>query len=301
MSCHFAGMQSFKDDVRTVVSGLSAAQVDRQRVLALYPPQETLDRLIDKDRRRFEEAVEKTGARLPVSALAEPINALSRNYNAEMSVTEAASEAGLETPEFLTRLSSSARLASLGFGQLAVSGGGIKREAWEKQFEDLVRELRLGDPLPRRTVLAARQTPLSQASSPSVAQLRAVANNIGPAFPRTAIAGRSTESLRSARTIFIMSRSGFFNPSDLANELLKKPDFAQMGLTITKERTAADLVIEVDRLVFTTHFPYVVVDPKNNTVVASGEVNSLFGTVPAKIAGAFTRQLKAARLARPDQ
>jgi hypothetical protein len=92
-----------------------------------------------------------------------------------------------------------------------------------------------------------------------------------------------------------MSRSGFFNPSDFANELLKKPDFAEMGLTITKDRNAADLVIEVDRLVFTTHFPYVVVDPKNNSVVASGEVNSLFGTVPAKIANAFTRQLKAAR------
>jgi mono/diheme cytochrome c family protein len=295
MSCHFAGMQSFKDDVRQVVSGLSAGQVDGQRVLALYPPQETLDRLIEKDRRRFEEAVEKTGARLPVSALAEPISALSRNYNAEMSVAEAASEAGLETPEFLTRLSTSTRLVSLGFGQLAVSRGGIKREAWEKQFGDLVRELRLGDHLPRRTLLAARQTPLSQAPSDGGAQLRAAANNIGLAFPQQAIPSRSTESLRSARTIFIMSRSGYFNPHDLANELLKKPDFSQMGLTIIKDRNAADLVIEVDRLVFTTHFPYVVVDPKNNTVVASGEVNSLFGTVPAKISNAFTKLLKAAR------
>jgi mono/diheme cytochrome c family protein len=301
MSCHFAGMQSFKDDVRPVVSGLSASQVDRQRVLALYPPQEALDRLIDKDRRRFQEAVEKTGAFVPISALEEPITALSQSYNSEMSVAEAASEAGLETPEFLTRLSSSARLASLGFGQLAVSGGGIKREAWEKQFGDLVRELRLGDHLPRTTLLAARQTPLSQASSAGAAQLRAAANNIGPAIARTAIPARSSESLRSARTIFIMSRSGFFNPSDLANELLKKSDFAQMDLTITKDRNAADLVIEVDRLVLTTHFPYVVVDPKNNTIVASGEVNSLFGTVPAKIAGAFTRQLRAARLATPDQ
>jgi hypothetical protein len=150
-------------------------------------------------------------------------------------------------------------------------------------------------------LLAARQTPLLQASSAGAAQLRAAASNIGSAFPRTAIPSRSTESLRSARTVFIMSRSGFFNPSDLANELLKKSDFTQMGLTITKDRNAADLLIEVDRLIFTTHFPYVVVDPKNNTVVASGEVNSLFGTVPAKIAGAFTRQLKAARLATPDQ
>lgn len=294
-------MQSFKDDVRTVVSGLSAEQIDRQQALALYPSQETLTQLIDKDRKRFEVAVEKTGARVPVSALAEQVNALSRKFYADMSVAEAASEAGLETPEFLTRLSGSTRLASLGFGQLAVSGGGIKREAWEKQFGDLVRELRLGVHEPRTTLSAARQTPSSQSSSAGAAQLRVAANNIGPAFSRTAIPSRSSESLRSARTIFIMSRSRFFNPNDLVNDLLKQPEFSQMGLTITKNRNAADLVIEVDRLVFTTEFPYVVVDPKNNTVVASGEVNSLFGTASAKIARAFTKQLKAARLATANQ
>ena len=261
----------------------------------LYPPQETLNRLIDKDRRRYEEAVEKAGANSPVSALAEQINALSRKYNADMSVAEAASEAGLETPEFLIRLTGSARLAALGFGQLTVSGGGIKREAWEKQFGDLVRELRLGEHLTRRTFPAARPTLSAQGSSPGPAQLRVAAGNIAPAFPRTSIPGRSTESLRSAQTIHIMSRSGFFNPRDLANELMKKPEFSQMGLTITNDRNSADLVIEVDRLVFTTHFPYVVVDPKNNTIVASGEVNSLFGTASAKIANAFIKQLKAAR------
>ena len=98
-----------------------------------------------------------------------------------------------------------------------------------------------------------------------------------------------------------MSRSGYFNPHDLANELLKKSDFSQLGLAITNDRNAADLVIEVDRLAFSTHFPYVVVDQKNNTIVASGEVNSLFGTASAKIANAFTKQLKAARLAPQDQ
>jgi mono/diheme cytochrome c family protein len=295
MSCHFTGMQSFKDDVRTVVSGLSSGQVDRQRVLALYPPQATLNRLIDKDRRRFEEAVEKTGASLQVSALAEQINAFSRKYNAEMSVAEAASEAGLETPEFLVRLTGSTQLTSLGFGQLAVSGGGIKREAWEKQFGDLVRELRLGEHLTRRTFPAARTTLSAQGSSPGPAQLRVAANNIAPDSPRTSIPSRSAESLRSAQTILIISRSGYFNPRDLVNELMKKPEVSQMGLTITNDRNGADLVIEVDRLVFTTHFPYVVVDHKNNIVVASGEVNSLFGTAAAKIANAFIKQLRAAR------
>ncbi len=294
MSCHFAGMQSFKDDVRPVVSGLSSQKVDRQRVLALYPSQETLSRLIDKDRGRFEQAIEKTGARLPVSALAEQINALSRKYYAEMSVAEAASEAGLETPEFLIRLTSSSRLASLGFGQLAVSGGGIKREAWDKQFGDLVRELRLGDPVPRRSLQTA-QALSAQASSPSAGQLSLANNNVAQALRRTTIPSRSSDSLRSARTIFVMSRSGFFNPDELADKLMRKPEFSQMGLSVTKNRTAADLVIEVDRLPFSTRFPYVIVDPGNRTVVASGQVTSLFGTATGKIANEFTKRLKAAR------
>ncbi|HWN98903.1 MAG TPA: hypothetical protein VNS63_06485 [Blastocatellia bacterium] len=295
MSCHFAGMQSFKDDVRPVVSGLSADRFDRSRALQLYPPQETLDSLIDKDRRRFERALEKTGARLPVSALAEQISALSRKYNSEVSVAEAASEAGLETPEFLTRLSASTRLTSIGFGQLAVSGGGIKREAWEKQFGELVRELRLGDHLPGRTFASSRQGLSAQASSASARQLRVAADNFAPASGRASIPSGSTESLRLAHAVFIMSRSGYFNSQDLANELLKNTEFSQMGLIITKDRTAADLVIEVDRLVFTTHFPYVVVDPRNNAIVASGEVNSLFGTAAAKISRMVIKQIKQAR------
>ncbi|MFY9609421.1 MAG: hypothetical protein WAU45_12500 [Blastocatellia bacterium] len=295
MSCHFGGMQSFKDDVRPVASGLSTEQFDLQTVLVLYPPQETLNRLIDKDRLRFQDAVEKTGGRLPVSALAEPINALSRKYRADMSVAEAASEAGLETPEFLIRLASSSRLASLGFGQLAISDGGVKRESWEKQFGDLVRELRLGDHVPRQASPSAPLAQSAQASLPAAVQLRLTNNNVAPPLRRTAIPNRSSDALRSARTIFIMSRSGFFNPDELADKLMRKPEFSQMGLSVTKDRNAADLVIEVDRLPFSTRFPYVIVDPRNRTVVGSGQVTSLFGTATGKIANEFTKQLKAAR------
>ena len=288
MSCHFAGMQPFKDDVRAVVSGMSTDQFDRQRVFALYPPQSGVDQLIDKDRGRFEAALEKTGSRAPLSAQAEPINALSRKFNAELSVAEAVAEAGLESPEFLIRLSNSPRLGSLGFGQLLVSSGGVKRDVWERQYGELVRELRLGDHVPARLVVvrAASSSPIQPIASRTAAQPlgRVSLPNAGP-----------TNSLSSARTIFIMSRSGYFNPDELAEKFLKKPEFTEMGLSVTKDRNAADLLIEVDRLAFTTEFPFVVVDAKNKTVVASGQVNSLFGTVPAKIAVAFLKQIREAR------
>lgn len=92
-----------------------------------------------------------------------------------------------------------------------------------------------------------------------------------------------------------MSRSGFFNPDELADKLMRKPEFSQMGLSVTKDRSAADLVIEVDRIPFSTRFPYVIVDPGNRTVVGSGQVTSLFGTATGKIATEFMKQLKAAR------
>ena len=92
-----------------------------------------------------------------------------------------------------------------------------------------------------------------------------------------------------------MTRTVHFKPDDLAGQLLKKPEFTQMGLTVTKDRNTADLIMEVDRITFSTEFPYVIVDPKNRTVVASGQVNSLFGTVPAKIANMFMKQIREAR------
>ena len=89
MSCHFAGVQPFKDDVRPVVQGLSFASFDREKALAIYPAQETLERLTERDRRRFEQAAGQLGA-LSVSAQAEPINALTRRFLSEMPVVQAA-------------------------------------------------------------------------------------------------------------------------------------------------------------------------------------------------------------------
>jgi hypothetical protein len=289
MSCHFAGMRPFKDDVRPVAASMGMGDLDRDRVLALYAAQDTLDQLAGKDSGRFQTALEKAGARVPLNATTESISTLSRKFNAELAVTEAAAEAGLEPDEFQTRLNTSPRLVSLGFGQLLVSGGGIKRDVWDRQFGDVVRELRLGDYVSPGVVL-------TQASFSSPVQLRPSGSSVAlPSRPAGISTVGAAEALRSARTIFIMTRTVHFKPDDLAGQLLKKPEFTQMGLTVTKDRNTADLIMEVDRITFSTEFPYVIVDPKNQTVVASGQVNSLFGTVPAKIANMFMKQIKEAR------
>ena len=116
------------------------------------------------------------------------------------------------------------------------------------------------------------------------------------ALPQNAAPARSPAGvLRSARTIFIRSKSVYFNPSTLENSLLQQEEFRQWGLAVTREEAGADLVIEVGRKVFTTSFIYSVIDPTTRVVVAGGRVNSLGGTVEGKITHSFIKKLRAAR------
>ncbi len=292
MSCHFAGMKTLKDDVRPVVDNLNLADPDRDRVLALYSMQETIDKWIEKDSERFKTALEKTGARLPRGTNTESISALSRKFHAELSVSEAAAEAGLEVDEFQSRLKESPRLTSLGFGQLLVSGGAIKRELWDRAFVDVVRELRLGDHL--SPALSAAQLP--QAPQVAPIQLRVAAEGfIRPVAGAHAPSEPFADGLRFARKILILTRTAHFNPDELARELATKSEFAQMGLSVTKDRNDADLILQVNRIFLSARFPYAVFDPRTRRTVAEGQVSSVFGSVPSRIADKFIKQVKEAR------
>ena len=101
--------------------------------------------------------------------------------------------------------------------------------------------------------------------------------------------------LASARIVYIYSRTIFVKAEVIENELRKREDFQQSGLLLTRNSNAADLTIEVRRSNFTTEYPYVVVDSKTQFIVASGRVNSLFGTAAGKIAKGFMKQLQKAR------
>ncbi len=125
MACHFEGMKGFRDDVRSVVSQQPAAGYDRRWALALYPPQEALEKALQSDRERFRAAVEQTGGRLSADFRTEPISALARKFGADLPAAQAAAEAGMELKPFQEQLRASPRLTSLGFGQLLVAGGGI--------------------------------------------------------------------------------------------------------------------------------------------------------------------------------
>jgi hypothetical protein len=103
------------------------------------------------------------------------------------------------------------------------------------------------------------------------------------------------DALRSARTIFIRSKSVYFKPESLEQALVNREEFQDWELAVTREEADADLVIEVARKLFTNRFVYNVIDRRANRVLAGGRIGSLGGTVEGQIADSFIRKLRRAR------
>ena len=108
---------------------------------------------------------------------------------------------------------------------------------------------------------------------------------------------RSTPNdvLRSAQTIFIRTKSVYFKPAALEQALLDRDEFQHWGFIISREESDAELIIEVDRKLFTNKFVYSVIDPKTKRVLLGGKIGSLGGTVEGQIADGFIKRLKRVR------
>jgi hypothetical protein len=107
-------------------------------------------------------------------------------------------------------------------------------------------------------------------------------------------------SLRSAKLIYVKSSSILVGTSVIEDKLQKRPEFTQMGLVITRDESAADLILEVDHDVL-TKYVYTAVDPRSKIVVASGKLSSLGGTVAGKVAKRFLKQVMQARAIAPTK
>ena len=102
------------------------------------------------------------------------------------------------------------------------------------------------------------------------------------------------EVARTARFIFVQSRSLLVTTEDIENKLRRHKDFQRLGLTITRQPMDADLILEVRRSVL-TKFVFTAIEPETLILVASGKLSSLGGTVDGKVADLFMKQLLAAR------
>jgi hypothetical protein len=195
----------------------------------------------------------------------------------------------MEETEFRARVRGNARLISLGYGQLLVPGGAMRRDVWETDFGDTVRELQLGDYVPSRAILRGRTVTLAP---------RAVAGGSRASLGRPAgiISADPKEILKSARTIFVMSRTVYLKPDQLENDLSKLPGFKEAGLVFVRDVRTADLKIELDRPVFTYTFTFALTSTETSVLVMSGKVTAFDGNFAApKIAKEILKQIQAAR------
>jgi tetratricopeptide (TPR) repeat protein len=155
MSCHTRGLIDKGDQVREHVrrSARAFSTRDLETVLALYLPREKFLALVRQDRRRFQEAVQQTGA--PWTAT-EPVAALVLRFEAELDLSLAAAEAGVPTEDLRRALARVPALARQ-LGPLQIEGGTIQRQVFVDVFPELVAELKLGTHLETRQAAYARR------------------------------------------------------------------------------------------------------------------------------------------------
>lgn len=105
----------------------------------------------------------------------------------------------------------------------------------------------------------------------------------------------AAEALQQARLLFIRPRSSFFNKEKLERELLKRKEFGEMGLEITRSHLNADLILEITRKRLTTRFTCNVVEPVTQRVLAGTTASSLGGEIEPNLADAIVKELKTKR------
>src|SRR5262245_57154985 len=92
------------------------------------------------------------------------------------------------------------------------------------------------------------------------------------------------------RKVFVRSKALLVKASVVEDKLMKRPEFAQMGLVLTRDPIDADIILELRHDVL-TKYVYSAVDARTQIVLAGGKVSSLGGTVAGKVAKRFLKQL----------
>ena len=141
IGCHRTGVQVFEDSVRGAFLGSAEA---RSKVEELYPEPDEMNKLILRDTRRFvaalEEAIgpfirEGTDDTRPIEIFTEPVTAIARFYDKDISAEEAARELGQDDgAQFALTIQNNRALLNAGLGPLA-RGDRIPRAMWDAKDE----------------------------------------------------------------------------------------------------------------------------------------------------------------------
>ena len=101
---------------------------------------------------------------------------------------------------------------------------------------------------------------------------------------------RTTSAPVTQRKVFVRSKALLVKASVVEDKLMKRSEFAQMGLVLTRDAADADIILELRHDIL-TKYVYSAVDAHTQVVLAGGKVSSLGGTVGGKVAKRFLKQL----------
>jgi hypothetical protein len=114
-----------------------------------------------------------------------------------------------------------------------------------------------------------------------------------------AVAGSNPmQLLKNARTIYIHSKTLFLTVDTLDRALALEKNWPKLDLTIVQDQRVADLLIEIDRPLFTYIHTFVIVDKRTSIVLGSGKVTAFDGTIASGgIASDIVKIFSAIRIA----
>ena len=103
--------------------------------------------------------------------------------------------------------------------------------------------------------------------------------------------------VKSARTIFIHSKTSFLTVDTSDRALALQKEWPQLELTIVQDQQVEDLLVKIDRPLFTYVHTFVITAKKTSIVLDSGKVTAFDGTIASGgLAKDIVKFLAAARV-----
>lgn len=107
----------------------------------------------------------------------------------------------------------------------------------------------------------------------------------------------SKQALKTAKAVFVRSKTSFLTVDTLDRALIMQKDWPKLELAIVQDQRVADILIEIDRPLFTYVHTFVLVDKRTSVVLGSGKVTAFDGTIASPgIAKNIVKIFAAARL-----
>jgi hypothetical protein len=142
INCHRIGMNTFEDQIRKHPAVFADARIKMER---LYPTIEEMNLLLEKDNKRFLDALSlaigpfllvSDGAETAARELIEPVGKVAQLYNQDLTPESVAAELDMPDVAKIQAKLGEAKFQELGLGPL-LDARAVKRELWESSGQSL--------------------------------------------------------------------------------------------------------------------------------------------------------------------